>query len=65
MASNKGRKSVGFEDGMSVELIAAKSNVTVDYVKTVLEKWTHDSVPRDQYSEITFINDSVSVSVSE
>ncbi len=33
----EGRILARFEDGMPVELIATKSNVTVDYVKTVLE----------------------------
>ena len=33
----EGRILARFEDGMSVELIAAKSNVAVDYVKTVLK----------------------------
>ena len=32
----EGRILARFEDGMPVELIATKSNVTVDYVKTVL-----------------------------
>ena len=33
----EGRILARFEDGMPVELIATKSNVTVDYVKTVLK----------------------------
>ncbi|MCR5155707.1 MAG: hypothetical protein K6C96_03370 [Butyrivibrio sp.] len=33
----EGRILARFEDGMPVELIATKTNVTVDYVKTVLE----------------------------
>ena len=33
----EGRILARFEDGMPVELIATKSNVTVEYVKTVLK----------------------------